>query len=835
MPVEFISLDGLWKLKEKERSNKLPDKLSDAKLAGTGWLNADVPGDVHATLIKEGVIKDPYIYMNSKECSWVGQRDWWFQKSIMVPKGFKGKRVELSFDGIDMFSTVYVNDKKIAETENAFLGYSFDVSEYLDYGNTNLITVCIRATKPILELKKTDDYFACFYTPRVFARKAQCQFGWDWAPDLCAVGIWQSVKLAAYTQGVIKDVYIRTKIKGEAHFEVELDGETKESVKKGHTHSLRIEILKNNQKYSKDINVAGKKNFANIDIPNPQLWWPNGYGEAELYDYEISLSREGLVLDKKKGRFGIRQVEVVESGSPDGTNSFKFKLNGREVFCMGANWVPSDCFPGVVKKERYERLIKLVKEGNQNTLRIWGGGIYEKDEFYELCDENGIMIWQDLMFACADIPDDDIEWTMKLAGEFEYQVKRIRNHPCIIHWCGGNEKTGSLNEMKSHGDFVTDYLGRGVVTHFMPGASYASSSPHSITAISNDSTSGDSHGCTWEASFEDNIRNFRHHIEQKQVVFMSEFGFHGPPRLETVRRFISKEKLWPINEMWEHHIMDNPYNSLEETYVQVELASVRELFGEPRNAAEFVKFAGTLSAEYLSAEFQHHRRRQGVNGGSLIWMYNDCWPAASWALVDYYGLPKQSYYAIKRNCEPVRLSFRERADKYELYLTHNLYKKVAGTVSVYAMDVLGRKEHILSKEVSVEAHSSNIAANILNSDIPAFDGSYMVAYFESEDMKIREIFFPKLWRDIPWPDPELKYSLVETKRCDDYNVGKIEITAQKYARCVYLLLDNENESFISDNYFDLLPEERKIISVKTKSILKKENISVKHWLDEWNR
>ena len=654
MSVEILNLDGLWKLKGHEFSKTLPDKLSDIQVGTDGWLNTDVPGDVYPTLMKEGIIKDPYVYMNSKECTWVGQRDWWFQKSIMVPQGFKGKRVELSFDGIDLFSTIYVNDKKIGETENAFLGYAFDVSEYLDYGKMNVITVCIHATKPRLESRKTDQYVACFYVPRVFARKAQCHFGWDWAPDLAAVGIWQSVKLTAYTQGVIKNVYIRTKIGGEVHFEIELDPETKDLIKSGKTHELqigdvpinretkdlvkggqehdlRIKILKNKEKYSKDVKVVGKKNFANINIPNPQLWWPNGYGEPELYDYEVSLIRKGEVLDKKKGRFGIRQVEVVETGGADNTNSFKFKVNGREVFCMGANWVPSDCFPGIVKKERYERLIKLVKEGNQNTLRIWGGGIYEKDEFYELCDENGIMIWQDLMFACSDIPDDDLEWTRKLTGEFEYQVKRLRNHPCIIHWCGGNEKTGTFKEMMSYGDFVTHYLGRGVLNDLMPDIAYTPSSPHSLTDVGNDSTSGDSHGPTWEESFQDDMRNFRHHIDQKQVVFMSEFGFHGPPRLESVRRFISEEKLWPINEMWEHHIMDNPYNSLDETYVQVELASVRELFGEPRNAAEFVKFAGTLSAEYLSAEFQHHRRRQGVNGGSLIWMYNDCWPAASWA------------------------------------------------------------------------------------------------------------------------------------------------------------------------------------------------------------
>ena len=265
------------------------------------------------------------------------------------------------------------------------------------------------------------------------------------------------------------------------------------------------------------------------------------------------------------------------------------------------------------------------------------------------------------------------------------------------------------------------------------------------------------------------------------------------------------------------------------------MASVRKLFGEPHNAAEFVKFAGTLSAEYLSAEFQHHRRRQGVNGGSLIWMYNDCWPAANWALVDYYGLPKQSYYAIKRNCEPVILSFRELADKYELYLTHNLYKKITGTVSVCAMDVLGKKKHILSKEVSLKAHSSEIVANILNSDIPVFDDCYIVAYFESEDRKIREIFFPKLWRDISWPDPGLKYSLIETKCCDGYSTSKIEITAKKYTRCVYILLDNENESFISDNYFDLLPEERKTVLIKSNSTLKKENVTIKHWLDEWEK
>lgn len=836
MPLKVIDLNGRWQLKETKHSKNSPDSVDMRNLNKSEWLSTPVPGDIHPTLLKAKKIPDPFLDKNSDKCTWTAHKDWWFKREFNVPKSLKGKTNELVFDSIDTYSAIYLNGKKIGETDNMFLQYRFDVTKQIKYGKKNSLVVCIKGTKSVIESRDTSMYMACFYTPRIFARKPQCQFSWDWAPHLPSLGISQSVRLESTTPGIINDIFIRTRINGKVHIIVEVDRQTKRLMDQGQKFQLQVEIKNGTKKtYKKKINISGIKNIVNIKIENPKLWWPNGYGKPELYKYKVSLLNGKKQLHQKTGAFGIREIQLIQEPNGGDTQSFFFKVNGQRIFCMGANWVPLDCFPSTIRDSRYEHILELTKQANFNMLRVWGGGMYESDKFYDLCDQKGIMIWQDMMFACADIPDNDSEFTMSLIPEFNYQVKRLRNHPCLAHWCGGNEKTGAFGELISAGDIITHYLARGVVNELMPDLTYTSSSPISLTECGNDPNSGDTHGGTYEEAYEDNINKFRSYIDKKQAVFMSEFGLHGPPQLRSLKKFMSKEKLWPINDIWEHHVQDNPYNSLPETFVQVQERSASKLFHKPNSPAEFVKVAGTFHAEYLYAEFQHHRRRQPINSGALIWMLNDCWPCASWSIIDYYGLPKQVYYALKRAAQPVSLSFRALSNKQELYVAHNLKKPINANIKVYLQNVDGTvNKKLKTKKVSIPSHTSKNILTVLNKNIPKIPNSYLVAKLTYNNKIITETYFHKLWSNIDWPQPGLSVKASSVIKKNGQYHSTVTIKTKKYARCVNLAITQKSNAYFSDNFFDITPGKTKKIDICSAKPFNPEKIKINHWLTTWN-
>lgn len=835
MPVKTISLGGVWKLIDTKHSVNAPNKFSAKTLDTADWIDVEVPGDIHPALQKVGRIPDPFLDLNTEKCGWTAYRDWWYRRDIKIPTSFAGNKIYLTFDGVDTYATVYLNDIKIGEMSNMFCRYDFDITDKALPGQTNSIAVCIHATKSIIESRDTSKYFACFYTPRIFARKAQCQFSWDWAPHLPSLGLYRDVKILAVKPGVIEDVFIRTQINGKVHMLIELDEDSKKLLEKQAPLSLSIEISDGKKKFKKTISAQGVRNIANFLIPDPKLWWPNGYGDPNLYTYSVTLLNKGEILDQKTGQFGIREVKLIQEPNGGDSQKFIFRVNGKDVFCMGANWVPADCFPGTISEDRYKHLIRLTHEANFNMLRIWGGGIYEDDIFYRLCDENGIMVWQDMMFACADIPDNDPDFTMALIPEFKYQVKRIRNHPCIAHWCGGNEKTGSFGAQIKTGEIVTHYLARGVIQDLSPDIAYTPSSPTSLTDVGNDPTSGDTHGGTYEEAFADDIRKFRSHIDKKQAVFMSEFGLHGPIQMRSLRKFISDDKLWPLNDVWDHHVQDNPYNSLPETFVEVQQKCASTLFHKPDSAAEFVKVAGTFHAEYLYAEFQHHRRRLPENNGALIWMLNDCWPCASWSIIDYYGLPKQVYYALKRAANPVILSFREVKGGYDLYLTHGLMKKLTGNLTVQVQNVDGSKtKKLKNKKITIDAHTSNVVMHLSGRDIPATPNSFLVAAFEYDGNRVTEIFHHNLWSKTKWPQPELTMRTGKLQRKNGEYVLTVNLTTQNYARCVNLATNEDIIAYFSDNFFDMIPGQSKQITIRSAKTFDPSRLVVNHWLTTWD-
>lgn len=862
MPVDSMPLDGNWLLKDFDHEQGEAASPFAADYPTDDWLSTPVPGDIHPTLAACGRLPaDMFAGTNVEECRWTGQREWWFRREFTVPAGFVRTRSEIVFDGIDLYGTVWLNGQRLGETANSFREYRFDVTDVLRPGERNVLVVRVGATLKIIEARPWQKYFACFYTPRIFARKAQCQFSWDWAPHLPALGIWRSVRLESFDSGRVLDVAVRPRNDGRVTFFLTLDERPERQdldqsvTSKGEEHMARptgdlaVEITgphnvsgRRPRVVARDrMPVAGQKNFCTLTVPSPQLWWPSGVGAQPLYSYRVRLIRDGRTHHETTGRFGFREVRVVEEPVEPQRMSFRFEINGRPIFCKGANWVPPSCFPGTVTPDSYAHLVRLAKDANFNILRIWGGGIYEADAFYDACDELGLMVWQDFMFACSDYPDDDPAFIDEVIPEIEHQVRRLRNRPCVVYWCGGNEKTGSAGFKVHYGEKLFEIIIRGVCAHLDPTRPYRPASPHSYTDLGNDPQSGDSHGGSYEKAYEQGITNWRAKLRDVRTVFHSEFGYHGPPRYASLTKFVRPDEIWPISDVMEYHVQDNPYNTIPETFAHVQANMARTLVGDIQDAESFVRCASTFHAEMIRAELEHHRRRMGDNAGAMFWMFDDCWPCASWSVVDYYLVPKPAYYAAARAFAPVALAIIEEPRQYDVYLINDTDRAIAAPLQFGQGRVAGRPAWSRRRAVRVGANAATIVASIRRADVKREGDTYLFARLGAERRPVAvTTFFHRPWRDIRWPDPELTFDIRSGDKRARRGAGapgehalRIALTTRRYARMVHVDGVEGLGVRVSDNFFDLMPGESRMVEVRSDRAIRPADIRVGHWLTSW--
>ncbi len=807
-------LNGEWKLK---------NPVTGAEYVAT------VPGDIHSDLVKAGVIPDPYYSDNANVCSWVAEQDWIYEKEFNVTENMLKNKICIVFNGIDTYSEILVNGKPVGNTENMFIRYSFEVNDLIVKGK-NTLTVRLKSIKEAAKQFPEEGYFGCFNVQRIFIRKAQCHFSWDWAPNFPAMGIWQDVALEVLPGSEIEKVIIHPYLDGRVSFFVHMtkdfDNENVED------KFLTIKVWNESQAVTRTFSVDGLKNAYTLYVEGPKLWWPVGMGEANLYNYEVILTEHGKETYNKSGKFGFRTVELDQSPIDEEKFACRFKINGKEVFLKGANWVPLDIMTGCITDEKYHKAIDMALDANYNCLRVWGGGIYEKDIFFDICDEKGILVWQDFQLACADVPDDFPGFSDRMIEEAEYQLARLQPHPSFFVITGGNEKTGAFGKAKSRGDRLVYYTLRGLCDAIDGTRPYMPSSPYSFRDSGNDYTSGDSHVNSYQsARASGRMHEFREILKDLDASLSSEIAVQGACRVETLKKYIPQDKLWPVNDIYDLHFTRNPYDGTGTTFVEQQIEAAGILFGEFEGLNEFVKKSMALHSEFVKADSEFHRARRGRCGGAMFWMFSDIWPSGTWAIVDYYLIPKAAYYASKRAFAPITPIITKIKETTGLYVVNDTLRDVRGNLTLRYTDVEGNVSFERIEDINAKAGCSTFISAV-DEVIQEGTQKILVAELDMKGEKVKTFFYPDLWKDIQWKNPELE---VEIDRPFD-RCAKIKITAKSaFARMVNILVPELSGTTISDNFFDMEKGETRIIEVKADKAFDTADIAVKTWLDEWER
>ena len=539
-----LDLSGEFELFSDDAPADAPDPVAGRRLT------AQVPGDIHLDLQRAAVIDDPFYDLNFQACRWVAERDWTYRKTFTVDEAFINDRVDLVFEGIDTAADVYLNDVHVAYVENMFTIWRFDVTHLVRPG-ANTLMVKMRAIARLARERQTGEETAYACKGRVHIRKAQMSFGWDNVPEILTTGIYRPVYLESFAAARIADVCVKNlELQADAaRLRIETHLETLGPDPLILTYSLSLNgesVAWHNRE------VSGDWDTFEFAVPSPQLWWPHTLGEPVLYDLDVALSDGSAVVDAAYQAVGIRTVEVIEEEQPGDATSFIFAVNGKRLFVYGANWQPLNAFTSQVTDLKYQAVLAMAKDAGFNMFRVWGGGIVERDVFYDLCDRLGILIWQDFFFACALYPTDQA-FLDEVVREERQIITRLRNHPAIALWCGDNEI-----DMIYHHRKPDNYKELNKISYELTGPLldeldgnrfYLPSSPSSKVGLPINPKSRNMHN--W-----DFWHGKKHHKEfaKDESRFLSEFGRYAAPRFEHLAAFIPPEKRWPFeNESYAYH------------------------------------------------------------------------------------------------------------------------------------------------------------------------------------------------------------------------------------------------------------------------------------------
>jgi beta-mannosidase len=797
--LEKLSLNGAWRLQGTDDGGGEID------------VRASVPGVVHWDLERGGLIPDPFLRDNEDLVQWIGLKDWTYRRQFNVPAEMLDRRhVELVFEGLDTFARVKLNGRKVAATSNMFIMYRFDVKKILKPGRNTIEVKFLSPLREGLRLHRRHREVRLYEAdgnPRPYVRKAQYSFGWDWGPKLPTSGIWRDVYVEGWDTARIESVYWRTLgIK---------DGAAKVAVTVEFAGTGRLSCRAGLSAGGRAVEFAlrrrGKTFTGTTVVKRPRLWWPAGQGPQNLYRAEVILADAGGVADGRSGEFGIRTVQLRRAKDREG-ESFAFAINGREVFCKGANWIPADSYLPRISGRDYRDWVKLTADCNMNMLRVWGGGIYETEDFYRACDRRGIMVWQDFPFACAMYPEG--KWFVdNVRREAQQAIKGLRNHPSLVLWCGNNENHWAAHSWWPGAPFggkkIYDRVLPALVRDLDPSRPYWPGSPWG-GRDPNCEARGDRHSWDVWSGWGD----YRGYLKDNGR-FISEFGFQAPPPMESVAEFGPIRKLHPQHPLFEHH---NKQVGGPERLARF----VAAVFPPPRNLEEFVYLTQMVQGEAIKTGVLHWRSRMPLTSGALYWQLNDCWPVCSWSAADYRRRPKALWYYSRRFFAPVTVRAAELKDGISAWVINDSPKTVSGTLSLEVMAFDGKGRRCIEKRVRVKAGSVVRLGPFSRADLlirrPA--GEFVAASFAPGKSRgarrITDVAFLARPKHLRLGDPKLKLSV--RRRASGLAVT---VAARRLAYGVFLSLPGAPVRF-SDNFFTLLPGEKATVILKGEGLTVRE-------------
>jgi beta-mannosidase len=821
------NLDSGWQFRAVANADR-----SDVK----DWHPAQVPGVVQTDLLRSGLIPDPFDRDNEFRLQWIGLADWEYQTTFQVDvAALAHEHMDLVFEGLDTFADVYLNEQNILNADNMFRRWRIPAKALLKPGANTLRIVFHSAVEKMIPYVKSLPYALPSISTNNFGneeniatapytRKAPYHYGWDWGPRFMTAGIWQPIRLETWDALRIENFHIHQQgISADlanvtAELEIEATRPTTATISLAHNEMSGPQSSDGNQ--TLQLNTGINHLSFPLRIVSPRLWYPVGYGAQNRYRFSAAIRIGRETAAHAESKTGLRSVELRRVPDQWG-KSFEFVVNGISVFAKGADVIPFDSFANRVTPENHRNILQSARDAHMNMVREWGGGYYESDDFYDICDELGIMVWQEFMFG-GDMVPGDTSFQENVRQEAIDQIKRLRDHPSIVLWCGNNEVETAWHHWGDRRDFQAsispdtrdrvwqDYVIlfadvlKSAVAQYADPVPYVPSSPSANFEEAPDNPhNGDMHyWAVWhqQAPPEDYTKQFPR--------FMSEFGFQSFPEMRTIHAFANKTEDFDIHStVMQAHQKNKGGNDRILTYM------LRE-YREPKDFASFVYLSQVQQAEIIKIGAEHLRRQRPRTMGSLYWQLNDCWPVASWASIDYYGHWKALHYYARRFYDDVLVSPFLHDDRVDVYVVSDKLQPVSGTVHVRLLDFSGNVLLEQTKDVQIAAQSSGISFTMDKAALAAkgdLHRSFLVFDLDVAGKKVsRNLVFFDVTHNLELPAaPKIETTL--SKSAEDYTVT---LQSSKLARNVFLSF-GDLETQTSDNYLDLLPDE--VVTVRVKS------------------
>jgi beta-mannosidase len=803
------------------------------------WHPAAVPGVVQTDLLQAGLIPDPFFGDNEKQLQWIGLTDWEYQTEFSVDAAtLRRKHIDLVFDGLDTLAEVTLNGHSLLHADNMFRTWRAEAKPLLKPGN-NVLTVLFRSpintmTPVVAALPyilpgtgfEAFDRDKGIFPVSQYLRKSPYQFGWDWAPKFVTQGIWRPVQLEMWDEVRIADMHIEQQSVSKAHVVASAELEIEASAAMKADLQIRVVAPDRSVRIVRQNGVTLDSGENHISIPlrieSPALWYPNGYGRQDRYSVSVVVAdATGVAIARTQVKTGLRSVELRRDPDKWGT-SFEFVINGIPLFAQGANVVPFDSFPSRVTLAQQRRILQSAHDSNLNLVRMWGGGYYESDAFYDLCDELGLMVWQEFIFGGAMVPGD-LAFQNNVSNEAVEQAKRLRNHPSLVLWCGNNEvETAwtSWDDRKQFQKSITpdqrervwqDYvimfrdILKSAVTEYGNGVPYWSSSPSANFEDKADSyANGDMHYWNVWSGKGEPIEEYGNQTPR----FMSEYGFQSMPDLRTVRAFAGDNQDLASAAMLNHERYVHGFDRMQKY--------LAEYYQPPRDFRAFVYLSQVMQAQAIKVAAEHLRSEMPTTMGSIYWQLNDCWPVASWSSIDYFGRWKALQYYVRRFYAPVLVAPVFKDGRITVHIVSNRQSSFPAELRLRLMDMHGKVLAEKRQSTKVAALGSTAAMDLSVADLAGFDPANTFAVVElneGREQVARNVLYFARPREINLPAAHLTTEIVA-----DQTGYAVRVSSNTLARDIAIsFADLDAEP--SDNYFDLLPGESVSVQIESKSSL----------------